>query len=236
MRKINKTCDNSTDYKTWEEDLELHETLHPKYNSSKGKYYWDIVMQLFKCQKGLCAYTEQELCDEELFRDDLWEDGCYKNPPAEDNRFGQLEHFDESLKSKKGDEFGRKDWLWKNLFMVHSDINRRKGTQQVDEILKPDTVDYAPFRLLEYDPEIHVFIPNQNLSSEISERVQQMIVILRINNVSAIRRKFLMKHFVFARTQPVPLGQIIPEQFPTSFEMCVRMLDEGRISLRELTK
>lgn len=234
MRKINKACNLSTVYKAWEANLENNQSPHPKYNSSNGKYYWDIVMQLFKCQKGLCAYTEQELCDESLFLDNLWENGRYRNPPMQNNRFGELEHFDESLKAKKGDEQGRKDWLWQNLFMVHSDINKRKGTQEVDEILKPDTLGYNPFLLLEYDPDTHFFIPHRNLSSEISERVKKMILTLRINNVSAIRGKFLLKHFVYARTRPLPLGQITPEQYPTSFEMCVRLLKEGKISLKDL--
>ncbi len=233
MRKINKSCDLSTVYKTWEEALEASNQPHPKYNSSKGEYYWDIVMQLHRCQGGLCAYTEQELCDEPLFVTENWSDGRYSNPPQREGRFGQLEHFDESLKSKKDDIVGKKDWLWDNFFMVHSDINQRKGIKPVDNILKPDLEDYDPFEKLDYDFDLHVFIPNSNLSEADFERVKNMIEVLGINHVYSIRGKFLGNRL---RLKYLNNSDIIEAQvqFPTSFEMIERKLNLGEITLDEI--
>lgn len=223
MKKINKICNLSTIYKQWE----TTQTVHPKYNS-KFKFYGDVIMQLFKCQDGLCAYTEQELCDESLFLNNLWENGRYRNPPKE-NRFGELEHFDSSLKATQA-------WLWDNLFMVDSVINNRKGTKPVDDILKPDRTGYNPFELMDYDIDTHIFLPNQDLEPDISERVKIMINTLRINDVSALRRKFLRKHFNDSRLGSFPFTDIKPEQFPTSFQMCVLLIHDGKISLEDLTK
>ena len=50
MRKIDKSTVLSTKYKEWEEDLEVDK--HPKYDSSKNKYYHDIKMSLLHCQNG----------------------------------------------------------------------------------------------------------------------------------------------------------------------------------------
>ncbi len=87
--------------------MEASGNPHRKYRSSSG-FYWDIVMQLHHCQKGLCAYTEIELCDDELFAAVCWKDGQYDGHPGNPGRFGQLEHFDASLKSKKKDTEGKK--------------------------------------------------------------------------------------------------------------------------------
>ena len=77
MRKIDKMCSLSTAYKQWE--VSLPKDTYPKYNSSKNKYYTDIVMQLVYCQDGLCAYTERRLCKEEVYTATLWSEGRYTN-------------------------------------------------------------------------------------------------------------------------------------------------------------
>ncbi len=233
MRKINKTCDLSTVYKAWEEALEAANQAHPKYNSSKGVYYWDIVMQLHRCQEGLCAYTEQELCDEPLFAEDKWENGSYANLPQKEGRVGQLEHFDESLKSKQSEAAGKKDWLWDNFFMIDSDVNQRKGTKPVDNILKPDSNDYDPFEKLDYDFETHVFIPNSELSDVDFERVESMIKVLGINHVYSIRRKFLKKRLRLKYLYNDDIHENLI-QFPTAFEMIERKMDEGEIDTENL--
>lgn len=232
MKKIDKKCNLSTSYKKWEEDLEKKKEPHPKYSSSKFKYYKDIVMQLYACQDGLCAYTERELCDENLFTADKWKDGKYIGTFDPAGRFGQLEHFDESLKAKNKDNTGIKDWLWDNLFMVDSDINRRKNQQAVDDILKPDRPDYNPFELLEYNRELHVFIPHSSLEEDRSERVKTMIDTLGINLVYSIRDKYLEEKIRFARLEESSsLSEIHPKQFPTSFEMCVRLIEQEEKSI-----
>ena len=66
MRKIDKSEILSTIYKKWEEGLEKNNQQHPKYDKTT-RFYEDIVMNLYYCQNGLCAYTEQILADEELF-------------------------------------------------------------------------------------------------------------------------------------------------------------------------
>lgn len=225
MRKINKICSLSTVYKKWEEELEANNKQHPKYDDAKTrrKYYWDIAMQLHACQGGLCAYTEQEICDDTLLDIDNWQNGIYRNnPPSSKGRFGELDHFDERLKSKKTEEQGRKDWQWNNLFMIQSDINKRKGTKAVDNILKPDREGYDPYELLEYDIKTHVYRPNRKLSTEEYERVETMIEVLCMNDVTATRRKFLSKHFQLMRFNRVENDQ--PEQFPTAYEMYKRQI------------
>jgi hypothetical protein len=62
MRKIDKNQQLSTAYQTWENNLEINGLNHPSYNSSNGAYYKDIVMDALRCQNGLCAYTEIQLC------------------------------------------------------------------------------------------------------------------------------------------------------------------------------
>ncbi len=235
MRKINKDCDLSTVYKAWEEKLEQNQTPHPKYNSTNGKYYWDIVMQLHKCQKGLCAYTEQALCDEELFAADCWENGRYKNaPPAKAGREGELEHFDESLKSKKKDEHGKQDWLWSNLFVVAHTPNNRKRTQAVDDILKPDHEDYNPFQLLDYDTDLHRFFPSRNLDEIKAERVKNMILVLGINDVHSKRRKYLKNLFIPPRIH-AKNDYSAAEQYPTAYEFIRRKMEDGTVDLKAVT-
>jgi hypothetical protein len=174
MRKIDKTEILSTEYKKWEKELEKNKAKHPKYDSSvKEQFYNDVVMNLLFCQKGLCAYTEIQLCSQDSIQKTNWSDGKYKSTVKQNN--GQLEHFDETLKSKKTDKVGKKDWLWSNFFMVDSDTNIRKGTKEVDYILKPDSEDYNEFVLLDYNIDTHQFIANLSLSDEKRKRINRML-------------------------------------------------------------
>ncbi|MEM9846991.1 MAG: hypothetical protein AAF847_03815 [Bacteroidota bacterium] len=236
MRKIDKNCDLSSKYKAWEEDMEDNNKPHPKYSSSNGKYYWDIKMQLHRCQRGLCAYTEKELCDEEFFSEECWEEGSYKNRPEQAGKFGDLEHFDENLKTKKGDEINRKDWLWRNFFVVDSDVNNWKGTQEVDDILKPDREGYDPFSLLDYVVETHEFIPKRGLEEEIEERVRKMILVLGINTVRNNRRKYLRKLFRLYRLGALD-DFLPPNEYPTAYEFCKQQIErqEKDITDQDLT-
>ncbi|MFK7947018.1 MAG: hypothetical protein AB8G11_05465 [Saprospiraceae bacterium] len=182
MQKIDKTQILSTVYKQWEEDLEANNQPHPKYNSSNFRFYKDIVMNLFYCQKGLCAYTEKRLCNPEHSTVEHWKNGRYISDKPD--IFGDLEHFDESLKAKKSDAQGLKDWLWNNFFMVDSNINTKvKGSKSVDSILKPDTESYNPYDLLDYNLQTHEFTckMNGNLTDDEKQRIETMIEILGLN-------------------------------------------------------
>ena len=215
MRKIDKTRILSTVYKKWEEELEASQTPHPEYTSSKHKHYQDIVMNLFHCQGGLCAYTEKFLCTPDFYEDKHWKSGKYCSPKPETN--GQLDHFDESLKFKTSNPTGTKSWLWDNFFMIDSDTNIKKRDKPVDDILKPDRAGYDPFELLEYNDKMHVYIANTDLSEATQERINNMIDILGINHSSIKTRR---KHTItqYKKSKEFDMSFAILE-FPTAIEM-----------------
>jgi hypothetical protein len=214
MRKIDKTTILSTDYKKWEEALP---ESHPKYNSSKNQYYYDIVMNLFHCQKGLCAYTEMLLCEPEPLEESIWENEKYPYPTNESLFNGQLDHYDSTKKISQA-------WLWDNLFMVDSDTNRRKGTKDIEEILKPDRQDYNPFDLLEYNSKLNIFLANTDLDEDIQEKINyQLKYVLGINHPVVVRRR----RAVGDKIDSILFGSNTWEtveitEFPTAFEFCKR--------------
>jgi len=173
-------------------------------------------VNLLFCQKGLCAYTEVQLCPQDDLKPEFWENGKYKFTTKTFD--GDLEHFDESLKSKDTDEIGKKDWLWDNLFMVDTGTNKRKGTKEVDYILKPDEADYNEFELLDYNIETHQFVANLLLSEDIRKRINRMInEVLGINfpNLVDKRRNLIVKSIECGMDSSV-------NQFPTAFEFYKR--------------
>ncbi|MEN8220384.1 MAG: hypothetical protein ABFS56_29365 [Pseudomonadota bacterium] len=66
MRKIDKTQILATEYQSWIEQLDRKAQTHSKYYSSH-KYYKDVLISLLYCQKGLCAYTEIMIAEEERY-------------------------------------------------------------------------------------------------------------------------------------------------------------------------
>ena len=170
MQRIDKNYDAilSTKYKKWVDDLEKNNKKHPDSRT----YYDDIVMELYRCQKGVCAYTERFICPSSLYKSDNWIDGNYKtNDEAEFNRTdhaGQLEHFDHHLKDNQY-------WLWSNLFMIDSTINSRKSNKDIVNYLKPDSEDYSPEKYFDYDEETHRFVPNTDLDVEKRTEIKDMI-------------------------------------------------------------
>lgn len=221
MRFIDKSIVRSTEYKTWEEQFESENAPHDKYYSNH-RYYRDIAMALFYCQNGLCAYTEMDLgLNEEDFAADMWSNGRYINQSID--FFGQLDHFDESLKSKKQDAVGIKDWLWDNFFMVHTDINTKvKGKKAVFPILKPDRVGYNPFELLSYNLDLHRFTPNfENVDDvEQQEQINAMIEVLGLNYDPILKSR--SKYFAEIMKDINDFGKdwdSVPQKFPTAFEM-----------------
>lgn len=226
MRKLDKTQIISSLYKKWLDDLEEKNIPHPKYNSSQNEFYLDIVMNLFNIQDGLCAYTEQLLCDNKFYDKENWDSGKYQNIRPEFN--GQLEHFDESLKSKSNDIEGIKDWLWTNFFMVESDTNTKiKGKKQVEKdssgkyILKPDEPEYNEFELLEYDIKTHRFRANRNQSHELKAKIDRMIDILGLNYgvISRKRQEKITKHHKLINFKEYTWDSIPFGEFVTAIKM-----------------
>ena len=209
MRKIDKSEQLSTAYKSWENNLETNNLPHPRYNSSQGEYYKDIVMDALRCQNGLCAYTEVQLCPPQYLTAENWENGRYTLETRTHN--GQLEHFDESLKYKSvGNK--QKDWLWSNFFVIDSDTNIIKKAQKVDYILKPDGADYDPFRLLDYSFVTHRYIASYDFDDATRKRIKDMIDLLGLNfpNVVDKRRQ------VVERVVKYPLERDFEREFPTA--------------------
>jgi hypothetical protein len=209
MRKIDKQCHLSTAYKLWESKLTGD---HPSYKHSTTKrlHYDSIVMQLLSNQDGLCAFTEERICpnNDNTYSDKNWKNGVYNNPKPDIS--GDLEHFNSDLKEKKG-------WLWDNFLVVSSFINRKKGTKEVDAILKPDNVNYHASKMLNYNPTTHFFTPHTELTDIEKERVQKMIDTLEINNGLIVdkRERFLNKIFLLSE-RGVDLEI---DQFPTAYKM-----------------
>ncbi|MDQ7047586.1 MAG: hypothetical protein Q9M39_08165, partial [Sulfurovum sp.] len=77
---------------------------------------------------------------------------------------GDLEHFDESLKTDNG-------WLWSNFFVVNVHSNCRiKLRKSIRNILKPDSANYSPNTYLNFDLETGFFSPRQDLEEEEKKR------------------------------------------------------------------
>lgn len=215
MREIDKTNRLSTVYTNWEAVLETNKEAHPKYNSSANEHYYHVVMDLLRCQNGLCAYTEVRLCPPIFYDASYWENGKYnttdwqKIVPYE----GQLEHFDESLKSKKADKKGRKDWLWDNFFMVQSDTNRIKGRKKVASFLKPDIKDYTPQKYFSYNQNTHRFEPKKDLDETQKQSIVESLDVLGINHPTIIHKRQLTVEAFFKYGVP-------NDEFPTAIAFC----------------
>ena len=215
MQKIDKSNIRSTVYKAWVEGLSGN---HPAYSSSQT-YVKDIKMSLLACQNGLCAYTEELLCDRALLSDDNWEDGKYIGDLTNQNLInGDLEHFDCTLKGTRG-------YLWDNLFMANSNINCRvKGTRAVENILKPDRDVYDPYVYLQFDDKINAFIANQNLPDEDKVKVEEMIIVLGINS-NAFKRAKQIKNLKEDIELGLPLSE--PDEYITSWKMTKEKLESS---------
>lgn len=182
MRKIDKNYDQilSIKYKTWVDTLEINGTKHPLSRT----YYDDVAMELYKCQKGVCAYTERWICPTQLYDCKLWVDGKYTSLHNDEyqrvDHAGEMDHFDPQLKENQY-------WLWSNLFMIDATINSRKGNQPVITYLKPDLDDYSPEKYFEYDEDTHRFVPHTDLDKEKRADIQYMIDHVLLLNHGVIR-------------------------------------------------
>jgi hypothetical protein len=216
MRKISKNCSYSTKYYAWLQSLGNNN--HRSYVAT-FRFYWDVVMNLFYCQNGLCAYTEKKLCPSKFYSADKWDRGKYKRAnyyPKKPKVKGELEHFDTDLKPLKG-------WLWSNLFMVDSDINSKgKGMLVIDPILKPDNPNYDEFALFEYDLDKNIFIAKSTLSNAKKQKVNSVLdSIINFDSVIEERRLFFapkLKLIEFGESW----DNLVVEEFPTAFELVKR--------------
>lgn len=216
MQKIDKSTILSNNYKEW---LDTLGDVHPSYNSSSNKYYNDIKMSLLYCQKGLCAYTEELLCDERFIKIENWDEDKYKKELTKleiDEIQGDLEHFDESLKSTQG-------WLWDNFFVVNTYVNCRIKLSKsiIKGILKPDDENYDPYKYLSFSYETGIFSPNASLTKEEQENVKYMIEILGLNCVH-IKRKKQLKEWLDRHELGLPIDNY---QFITAWEMTLKNLE-----------
>ena len=179
MKKIDKTKILAAQYKKWVDRLNRDKIKHPDQSRT---YYNDIMMNLLHCQKGVCAYTEMVVCNPELLKEKNWKNGKYNFNNVE--RLGSLEHFDPRLKKDKY-------WEWDNLFVISLDINIKKGAKEVDDILKPDSSQYDPFKLLEYNARTHRFLPYRDIEDrDFRERIKGMLKVLQVNhNTVCYQRK-----------------------------------------------
>jgi len=215
MRKIDKSTTLATEYASWIAKYEDH----PPYYSNH-KYYKDVLVSLLYCQKGLCAYTEILIARPERYSaDNFDQNGRYIHNNENDETSGftaQLDHFDSALKAKKG-------WDWNNFFAVSDKINVRKGNKTVDNILKPDSPDYDPYKWLAYDDDEHIFYVNPNIEDEDTvNRIQQMIKVLGLNygTIKDTRTAYLNEKMEFLK-----LGREKEAyQFVTAFEMIKKQL------------
>lgn len=172
-----------------------------------------MLVSLLYCQKGLCAYTEILMARADRYNPDNFDKkGRYINKNEEASGFSaQLDHFNSDLKNKKG-------WDWDNFFAVSDKINIRKSDKQVDDILKPDSPYYDPYKLLAYDEEEHIFYANPDIEDEnLIKRIQSMIKVLGLNygTIKDMRTEYLNE-----KTELLELGiEKEAYQFVTAFEM-----------------
>lgn len=171
MRKINKEISqiSSIKYTNWVNNLEQNGLKHPKSRT----FYDDVIMDLYRIQEGVCAYTERFICPQELYKIANWTDGKYVIQDEEEfkrtDHAGELEHFNPELKENKY-------WLWDNFFMIDSTINSKKSDRKVIPYLKPDLQDYSPEKYFDYDEKTHRFIPNTDITdANMINEIQYMI-------------------------------------------------------------
>jgi hypothetical protein len=216
MKKIDKSIILSKNYEKWVASLGDE---HPQYDRSKNKYYNDVKMSLLYCQEGLCAYTEEQLCDKKLIKPHNWDDEKYATSLNNHTNLvnGSLDHFDKSLKEKQA-------WLWSNLFFIHSDINSKvKCSQTIQEILKPDAPHYDPYHYLVFDYKHNMFVANPKLTQQEQDDVECMIRTLGINR-NGFKRQSLINRLVKAFENEIELEE--PDEYVTAWNMTLQQLQE----------
>ena len=109
--------------------------------------------------------------------------------------------------------------------MVLNEVNHRKSDKATDPILKPDSPNYDPYELLDYDFDKHIFFANiksGKLNQSEIDRINNMIDVLGLNFVKDWRKKYVLeriKALQFGLT-PDPA-----EEYMTAFEITRRNLN-----------
>jgi hypothetical protein len=201
MRKIDKTKIISTRYHTWLGKVNAKGAIH---NKNYTYYYDDVVMNLYNCQEGVCAYTEMHICIPELYKSDNWINGKYKLPATgikRNDHFGELDHYDPSDKTEHY-------WNWDNLFMIHAKVNSIKTNNPIVPYLKPDLPAYSAEKYFDYDVETHRFIPNTDIDdNNIVKEIQEMIDDVLCLNHGVVRneRRDFINNLLSKRERGEPL-------------------------------
>ena len=215
MQPLDKTEIFATDYKQWQDNLVATGTSHPAYNSSAGKFYYDIVSNLIWAQKGLCAYTEFKLQAFEKCGRTFWTKGTF----TKFEFAGELDHYNPALKKEQG-------WLWDNFFLIDADVNSKKvkGSKEPKGLLKPDKKNFDPTYFLEYDMSNHIFIPNRIREFEAQRLIKHDIDTLGLNWQPTVERR---EFYLNEKINDVRYGVITFEeaeanlyQFFTAFKLC----------------
>ncbi|MCU0324012.1 MAG: hypothetical protein MUF45_01995 [Spirosomaceae bacterium] len=216
MQQIDKNYDKilSTKYKAWVDNLELKKKKHPESRT----YYDDVVMDLYRCQKGVCAYTEMFICISSLYDESNWVDGEYKIPDEaafqRTDHLGELEHFNPDLKENHY-------WLWDNFFMIHSTVNSLKSNKPVANFLKPDLPDYSPHKYFDYDESTHRFIPNTDIEDEnLKIEIKRMIDEVLFLNHGVVRNE--RENYINDIKQKIRFGSLYKiDRFFTAVDWCI---------------
>ena len=215
MQKIDKSTILSKGFEDWHNSLELDR--HPNYNSSSNTHYWDIKMSLLYCQGGLCAYTEQNLCDTPWINEAHWDNKKYAKALSKEDKTcirGELDHFNSSLKGNNG-------WSLDNFFVVEKHVNHVKGSKPVKNILKPDSSEYEAEKYLIFNFDAEVFAPNPTLNDNDKEDVISMIETLGINCIRSQRKNRLVEWL-----DRIEVGlDVIPNEYITAWKMTRENLD-----------
>ncbi|MBV7529457.1 hypothetical protein [Chitinophaga sp. sic0106] len=217
MKKIDKKLEGilSAKYRDWVIKLEDKQGNH---NGDYKYYYDDVVMSLYKCQQGVCAYTEMHICIPELYTDLNWEAGRFKlNPDIDFKRtdhLGEMDHYDPSLKAEKY-------WRWSNLFMIHAKINSLKRNTAVVPYLKPDLENYSPEEYFDYDESTHRFVPNVSIEDEnIRKEIQHMIDNVLFLNHGVVQRE--RRDYIQWIRQDIRFGlPYVVDRFHTAVSFCI---------------
>lgn len=216
MQRIDKGADQiiSAKYKSWLDKLEAQGKTHPLSRT----YYDDVAMNLYRCQKGVCAYTEMYICPPDLYAEGNWTEGRYRIPDnakySRIDHLGEMDHYDPDLKKDKY-------WLWENLFMIHAKINGIKSKKVVVQYLKPDLEDYSPEKYFDYDENTHLYVPNVEIEDEEKRaEIQNMIDHVLFLNHGAVRNE--RRDFINSLKQKKEHGsEYIIDRFFTAVKQCL---------------
>ncbi|TAE08033.1 MAG: hypothetical protein EAZ95_17635 [Bacteroidetes bacterium] len=222
MKTINKSENRATAFQNALTQHLASHAQHPDYEagSFRNRFYKDVFMALLYCQGGLCAYTEELICDVETLRGIDWQNGVYVGEVIPQGRDADIEHFDSTLKPAQG-------WDWDNLFAVGVAVNRKnKLAKGVHNFFKPDLPTYNPHDYLAYDFATHFFVVKPALKQnnpQQAEQVQAMINVLGLNygTTKDRRKRYLLDKQADIQKGLKTYDSVRAEiyQFFTAFEM-----------------